>query len=103
MRDLDHPISCWGKNTISWHAKKGELQQAFPLGVLMVPSSVLTIATDGERLSCHVFSLGETICFGSLEFITDRFDSLSLSPMGVVQMPSSWAQHVVDHHPCRSP
>jgi hypothetical protein len=42
------------------------LQCAFPLDVLMVPSSVLTVAANGERLSC--------------EFITDYFNGLSLSP-----------------------
>jgi hypothetical protein len=47
----------------------------------MVPSSVLAITVGGERLSCGDFSLGETIRFGSLEFIADRFDGLSLSPM----------------------
>jgi hypothetical protein len=43
---------------------------------------VLTVAADGERLSCGGLSLGETILFGSLEFITDHFSGLSLSPMG---------------------
>jgi hypothetical protein len=47
----------------------------------MVPSSVFAITTGGERLSCDGFSLGETISFGSLEFIADRFDGLSLSPI----------------------
>jgi hypothetical protein len=58
------------------------LQLAFSLDVLMVPSLALTIAADGERLSCDVFSLDETIHFGSIEFIADRFSGLSLSPMG---------------------
>jgi hypothetical protein len=48
----------------------------------MVPSSVLADATVCDHLSCGGFSLGETICFGSLEFITDRFGGLSLSPIG---------------------
>jgi hypothetical protein len=43
------------KNTNSWHARKGDLKCAFPLDVLMVPSSSLTIAADGERLSCDGF------------------------------------------------
>jgi hypothetical protein len=70
------------KNTDSWHARKGDLQRAFPLDVLMVPSSMLTITTGGEHLSCGSFSLSETIHFGSLEFITDRFGYLSLYPKG---------------------
>jgi hypothetical protein len=48
----------------------------------MVPSSALTIVANGEHLSCDVFSLSKTICFGSLEFITDCFGGLSLSCMG---------------------
>jgi hypothetical protein len=55
---------------------------AFPLYILMVPSSALTVATDGERLSCDVFSLDKTIHFESVEFITNRFGDLCLSPMG---------------------
>jgi hypothetical protein len=46
----------------------------------MVPSSVITIAADSERLMSGGFSLGETIHLGSLKFITDYFGSLSLSP-----------------------
>jgi hypothetical protein len=52
------------------------------IDVPMVPTSVLTVTADSERLSCGGFSLGETIRFGSLEFITDCFSGLSLSPMG---------------------
>jgi hypothetical protein len=48
----------------------------------MVPSLALTIAADGKRLSCGGFFLGESIHFGSLEFITDRFGGLSLSRLG---------------------
>jgi hypothetical protein len=81
-RDLDHPVLVGVKNIDSWHTRNGDLQRAFPLDVLMVPSSALIVATDGECLSCGDFSLGETICFGSLEFITDRFSGLSLFPMG---------------------
>jgi hypothetical protein len=46
----------------------------------MVPSSVITIATDGECLTCDGFSLGKTIHLGNFEFITDYFSGLSLSP-----------------------
>jgi hypothetical protein len=70
------------KNTYSWHARKGDMQCGFPLSVSMVPTSVLTVNAEDECLSCDVFSLGETIQFGSLKFITDHFDGLSLSPMG---------------------
>jgi hypothetical protein len=48
----------------------------------MVYSSVLTVPTDGECLMCSGFSLNETVHFGSLEFIADCFDGLSLSPRG---------------------
>jgi hypothetical protein len=48
----------------------------------MVPSSALTIFTDGEHLACGHFSRGETVCFTSLEFITHCFGGLSLSPRG---------------------
>jgi hypothetical protein len=58
----------------------------------MVHSSALTVSTNGECLTCSGFSLGETICFGSLEFITDCFGSLNLSPkrndLGVTFMGS---------------
>jgi hypothetical protein len=46
----------------------------------MVLSSPLAITTDGERFTCGDFSLSETVCLGSFEFITDCFDGLSLSP-----------------------
>jgi hypothetical protein len=68
------------ENTDSWHARKGDLQHAFPLDVSMVYSSMLAVSTDGECLTCSDFSLGETVHFGSLEFIVDCFGDLSLSP-----------------------
>jgi hypothetical protein len=43
---------------------------------------MLTVATNGERLACGGFSLSEIIHSGSLEFITDCFGSLCLSPKG---------------------
>jgi hypothetical protein len=55
-----------------------------------VPSSAFVATTGDERLSCDGFSLGETIRFGSLELITDRFSRLSLSPLGMAQEPLLW-------------
>jgi hypothetical protein len=57
-----------------------DLQCAFPLDVPMVSSSSLTIAVDGEHLTCGGFSIGKTIHFGSLEFSTNCFSGLSISP-----------------------
>jgi hypothetical protein len=68
-----------GVKNNSWHTRKGDLQCAFPLNILIVHSSMLIVATDGERMTCGGFSLSETIYFGSLEFIADCFDSFSLS------------------------
>jgi hypothetical protein len=45
-------------------------------------SSTLIVATDGECLTCGGFSVGQTIHFGSLEFIVDCFGGLRLSPKG---------------------
>jgi hypothetical protein len=91
------------KNTDNWCARKRESQHTFPLDVPLVPSSALAVAVDGECLSCDVFFLGETIRFGSLEFIADQFGSMSLYPMGMVQMPPSWVQPVVGYHPLCGP
>jgi hypothetical protein len=68
------------KNTNSWHIRKGDLQRAFPLDVLMVLSSSIVIAADGERLACSGFSLSETVHLGNFKFITDYFSGLSRSP-----------------------
>jgi hypothetical protein len=46
----------------------------------MIPSSMITVAVDGERLTCGGFSLDETVRLRNFEFITDYFGSLSLSP-----------------------
>jgi hypothetical protein len=43
---------------------------------------MLVITADEECLTCCGFSLGETIHFESLEFITNYFGSLSLSLRG---------------------
>jgi hypothetical protein len=58
------------KNIDIWCAKKGDLQRAFPLDVPMVPSPVIAVTADGERLMCGGFSLDETVCLGNFEFIT---------------------------------
>jgi hypothetical protein len=47
---------------------------------MMVPSSALAIAADGECLMCCGFSLRKTVCLGNFEFIVDYFSSLSISP-----------------------
>jgi hypothetical protein len=52
------------------------------MDVPMVHSLTLAITIDGEHLTCGGFSLGETVRFGSLEFIADCFGGLSLSPKG---------------------
>jgi hypothetical protein len=70
------------KNTDSWCARKVHLQRAFPLDIPMIPSSALAVVAGDERLLSSGFSLGETICFGSLEVIADHFGGLSLSPTG---------------------
>jgi hypothetical protein len=68
------------KNTDSWCARKGDLQRASPLDVLMVPSSSIAIIADDERLACGGFTLGEPVRLGNLDFIVDYFGGLRLSP-----------------------
>jgi hypothetical protein len=46
----------------------------------MVPSSAITVATDGECLTCGGFSFGETIHLMNFKFIADYFGGMSLSP-----------------------
>jgi hypothetical protein len=54
----------------------------FPLNVSIVYSLKLTFVANGNNLTSTGLAPGETICFGSLEFTTDRFGNLSLSPEG---------------------
>jgi hypothetical protein len=50
-----------------------------PLNVSMVHSPKLTIIADGKHQIGGSFTLGEIVCFRSLEIIADCFGSLSLS------------------------
>jgi hypothetical protein len=68
------------KNTDSWCTRNENLQRAFALDVLMVPSSSINVTADGEHLICSGFSLGEPVRLGNFEFIADYFCGLSLSP-----------------------
>jgi hypothetical protein len=49
--NLEHSVLAGAENTDSWRNRKGDLQHVFPLDVLMVPSSAITVAADGERLT----------------------------------------------------
>jgi hypothetical protein len=62
--------------------QEGGFVTHFPLNVLMVRSSALTVATDGKHLTYGGFTPGQTIHFESLELITNGFGSLSLSRTG---------------------
>jgi hypothetical protein len=48
----------------------------------MIHSPKLIVVANGEHQTGVGFTLGETIRFEGLEFIADRFSSLSLSPEG---------------------
>jgi hypothetical protein len=80
--DFNHPISCQCKKHQQLARQEGGFAACFSLDVPMVPPLARAVATNGEHLLCDGFSLGETICFGSLEFITNCFGCLSLSPLG---------------------
>jgi hypothetical protein len=71
--DLNHPVS---------YVPRRGFAAYFPLDVPIVHSSALAVSTDDECLMCVGFSLGETIRFGSLEFIAGYCGGLSLSPIG---------------------
>jgi hypothetical protein len=70
-RDLDHPVLDSVENTDNWSARNGDLQRTFPLEVLMVPLSAITVAANSERLTCGGFSLGEPIRLENFLFIVD--------------------------------
>jgi hypothetical protein len=69
----------------------------------MVPSSALAITIDEEHLTYGGFSLGETICLGNFESITDYFDGLSHCP----RRSNSGAAFMIStrkgHHPHDGP
>jgi hypothetical protein len=50
--------------------------------VIIFHSSELTVVNDGECLTCGSFSLSESVCFGSPEFIADCIGGMGLSPKG---------------------
>jgi hypothetical protein len=81
-RDLIDPVICQCRKHRQLVHQEGEFVVCFPLNVLMVHSSTLAVTTDSEHLIRGGFSLGETVHFGSLEFIVDCFSSMSLSPKG---------------------
>jgi hypothetical protein len=68
------------KNTDSWHARKGDLQRAFPLDVLMVPSPKLSFVANGNNPTGVGLAPGSTIHFSGMEFTADRLGRLSLFP-----------------------
>jgi hypothetical protein len=77
---LTTPYISGAEKTNSWRVRKEDLQCAFPLDVLMVHSPMLAISTDVECLTWRGFSLGEIVRFRSVEFITNCFGGMSLSP-----------------------
>jgi hypothetical protein len=89
MRDLDNPVICQCRIHQQLAQQEGGFAAWFTLNVSMVYSSMLTITTDGECLTCGGISLEETVCFGRLEFIADCFGGLSLSSRGATQALSS--------------
>jgi hypothetical protein len=78
---LDTLLFVDAENIDSW-LQEGEFVVCFSSSIMMVHSSILAVATDDEWLTCSSFSLTETIHFGTLEFIADYFNSMSLSPKG---------------------
>jgi hypothetical protein len=81
-RDLEDLVICQCRKQQQLVRLVGGFVACFPLNVLMVLSSTLTVTTDSEWLTCGGFSLGKTVRFRSLEFIADCSGSLSLSPKG---------------------
>jgi hypothetical protein len=80
--DLVDPIICRCRKHQQFTRYVGGFVACFPLNISMVYSPKPTIITDGNNLIHVKFARGETISFGGMEFITDRFDNLSFSPEG---------------------
>jgi hypothetical protein len=79
-RKLDHPIICWCRKHRQLAHYEGEFAVCFPPDVPMVYSPKLTFIANGNNPTGIGLAPGETIYFGSLEFTTDHFGRLSLSP-----------------------
>jgi hypothetical protein len=69
------------------------------LDVPMVPSSVITVSTNGECLTCGGFSLGETVCLRNFKFIVNYIGGLCLSLKRGNAGVASWAQLAAVHLP----
>jgi hypothetical protein len=69
------------KNTNSCRARKGDLQCAFPLDVLIVYLPKLSFVANGNNLTSIGLAPGKTTCFRSLEFIADRLGRILLSAL----------------------
>jgi hypothetical protein len=67
------------KNTGSWCTRKGNLQRALPLDILMVPSPKFSFVANGNNPIGVGLAPGSTIQFGSLGFTADHLGRLSLS------------------------
>jgi hypothetical protein len=80
MCDLIDHVTCQCRKHLLLVHQEGGFVACFPLNVLMIQSSRLITTADGKHLTHGGFNLSETICFGSLEFITNYFDSPRLSP-----------------------
>jgi hypothetical protein len=79
-RDLVDPIICRCRKHRQLACQEGGFVACFPLNVSLVHSPKPTLVANGSNLAGVGFTVGETICFGSLEFITVRIGNLSLSP-----------------------
>jgi hypothetical protein len=82
MSDLLDHVICRCRKHLQLACRVGGFIASFSLNVSIVHSPKLIIIIDGNRQTDIGFALGETICFGSLKFITDHFSNLNLSPEG---------------------